>query len=223
LLSDADLDHTLGLFLLRENKSPISIHASLAIKKAVEEGLRITEVLDRYCSYCSVRWVIPPSHYDEPLLCRDGTESGLEYQAVEIKGPGPRYLRGDHRSSRLFYVIRESATGRCVLLAPAVAELERQLLAKLSQADAILFDGTFWSNEDFEKSGIGGFCDGELLQSHLPILNGSLKTLAAQRAKHKVYVHINNTNPILWNTGPERQLLDEFGIEVAVDGMTIEL
>ena len=219
LLSDADLDHTLGLFLLRENKSPISIHTSLAIKKTLEKGLRITEVLD---PYCSIRWVTPPSHF-EPLLCPDGTESGLEYQALEIKGPGPRYLRIDHCSCRLSYVIREAATGKCVLLAPAVAELDRELLAKLSQADAILFDGTFWSHDDFEKSGIGSFYNGELLQGHLPILNGSLKALAAQDAKHKVYVHINNTNPILWKNGPERRLLGEFGIEVAVDKMTIEL
>jgi len=54
-------------------------------------------------------------------------------------------------------------------------------------------------------------------------LDGSLNTLAAQRAKHKVYVHINNTNPILWASGPERRLLEEMGIQVAEDGMTIEL
>ena len=219
LLSDGDLDHALGMFLLRENESPVSIHASVAIKRAVEAGLCITEVLNRYCG---VRWAIPQSHF-EPLLCRDGRKSGLEYRGVEIKGPGPRYLRGDSHYCRLFYVLRESATGRSVLLAPAVAELEPQLLAELSQADAILFDGTFWSNEDFEKSGIGGFSSTELLQSHLPILDGSLKMLAAQRARHKVYIHINNTNPILWDTGPERQLLDELRIKVAVDGMAIEV
>jgi hypothetical protein len=71
LLSDADLDHTLGLFLLRENKSPISIHASLAIRKALEEGLRITDVLDRYCG---IRWVIAPADVVvamavPPILC----------------------------------------------------------------------------------------------------------------------------------------------------------
>src|SRR5258708_6561020 len=60
-------------------------------------------------------------------------------------------------------------------------------------------------------------------QSHLPIMNRSLKTLAAQRARHKVYVHINNTNPILWRSGPERQLLEEMGIQVAADGMRIEV
>jgi pyrroloquinoline quinone biosynthesis protein B len=219
LLSDADLDHTLGLFLLREDESPVSVHASLAIQKAVEAGLRITEILD---FYCRIQWIISPTHF-EPILSREGTEIGLEYRAVEIKGPGPRYFRNNHRSCRLFYLLRESATGKSVLLAPAVAQFEPQLLAELSQADAILFDGTFWSHEDFHKSGIGGFPSAELLESHLPILNGSLETLAAQHARHKVYLHINNTNPILWDSGPERQRLNELGIEVAADGRRIEI
>jgi pyrroloquinoline quinone biosynthesis protein B len=219
LLTDADLDHTLGLFLLRENESALSIHASKAIKEAVEEGLRITEVLKRYSG---VQWVTPSSAF-EPLFCRDGTESGLEYKEVEIAGPGPRYRRSDHRSCRVLYVLRESAKARSVLVAPAVAQLEPQLLAELNRADAILFDGTFWSTDDFEKSGVCSRSIGELLQSHLPILNGSLETLAAQRARHKMYIHINNTNPILWDTGPERQLLHEIGIQVAADGTTIEL
>jgi pyrroloquinoline quinone biosynthesis protein B len=219
LLSDADLDHTLGLLLLRESESPVFIHASLAIKNAVEEGLRLTEILNRYCG---VQWVTSPSDFEQ-ILCRDGTESGLEYRAIEIKGPGPRYSRGQHRSCRLFYLLRESATGKSVLIAPAVGELEPQLLAKLSQADVILFDGTFWSPDDFQISGIAGFPVTELLQSHLPILNGSLKTLAAQKARHTVYLHINNTNPILWDAGPERQRLDDLGIEVATDGMRIEI
>lgn len=219
LLSDADLDHTLGLFLLRESESPVVIHASLATKEALEEGLRITEILDRYCG---VQWVIAPSNF-EPLRCPDGTEIGLEYRALEIKGPGPRYARDRHRSCRLVYVLREPATGKSVLLAPAVAQFEPQLLAELSRADAILFDGTFWSEEDFQRSGIADFPVTELLESHLPILKGSLEMLAAQKARHKIYLHINNTNPVLWNVGPERALLDKFGIEVAFDGKRIEI
>jgi pyrroloquinoline quinone biosynthesis protein B len=219
LLTDADLDHTLGLFLLREDESPLFIHTSTAIKKVVEQGLRLADVLRQYCG---VQWVTAPQAF-KSLLCRDGAESGLEYKAVEIEGPAPRYGRGNHRSCRLFYVVRESATGRTTLLAPAVAKLEPQLLEELSQADAILFDGTFWSNDDFEKSGVSSRSTDELLQSHLPILNGSLNTFAVQPARHKIYVHINNTNPILWSSGPERQLLEQMGIQVAEDGMTIEL
>ena len=219
LLSDADLDHTLGLFLLREGESPVSIHASLAIREVVEESLRLTEILSHYSG---VQWVIVPSDF-EPLRCQDGSELGLEYRAIEIKGPGPRYSRRHVRSCRLFYVLREPATGKSVLLAPAVAQFEPQLLAQLGHADAILFDGTFWSNKDFQQSGIVGYPVAELLESHLPILHGSLETLAAQRAKHKIYLHLNNTNPILWDAGPERRLLDKFAIEVAVDGRRIEV
>jgi pyrroloquinoline quinone biosynthesis protein B len=220
LLTDADLDHTLGLFLLRENESPISVHASEAIQEAVEDGLRMTAVLNLYCG---IEWVSPPADF-KPLLWPDGAASGLEYKAIEIEGPGPRYREtGDHRSCRVSYVLRESATGRSLLLAPAVAQLEPQLQAELSRADAILFDGTFWSKDDFEKSGVSSRLAGELLQSHFPILNGSLKTLAAQHAKHKIYIHINNTNPILWRGGPERRRLDEMGIQVAEDGMVIQL
>jgi pyrroloquinoline quinone biosynthesis protein B len=219
LLSDADLDHMLGLYLLRESESPISIHASEQIREAVEEGFGISEVLNRYCG---VRWVTAPSTF-QPLLYSDGKESGLEYKAIEIEGPGPRYRRGHHYSCRVFYVLREPAAAKAVLIAPAVAKLEPQLLRESSQAEAILFDGTFWSDGDFESSGVSHRSVSELLQSHLPILSGSLKTLAVQRARHKVYLHINNTNPVLWSSGPERQLLGEFGIQVATDGMTIEL
>ena len=219
LLSDADLDHTLGLYLLRENESPVSIHTSEAIREAVEEGLQISEVLNRYCG---VRWVTARSTF-QALLYSDGKESGLEYKAIENEGLGPRYRRGHHYSCRVFYILREPATAKAVLLAPAVAKLEPQLLRESSQAEAILFDGTFWSHDDFERSGASNRSVSELLKSHLPILSGSLKTLASQRAKHKIYLHINNTNPVLWSSGPERQLLDELGIQVATDGMTIEL
>jgi pyrroloquinoline quinone biosynthesis protein B len=61
------------------------------------------------------------------------------------------------------------------------------------------------------------------MRSHLPISMGSLKTLAGIPAKQKVYLHINNTNPILWNDSPERRQLDEFGIQVAADGMEFDL
>jgi pyrroloquinoline quinone biosynthesis protein B len=101
LLTDVDLDHTLGLFLLRESDSEVSIHASSAIREALDEGLRLTEILNHYCG---IRWVEAPPDFT-PLFCRDGTQSGLEYRAIEIQGPGPRYCRNQRRSCRVFYVL----------------------------------------------------------------------------------------------------------------------
>lgn len=219
LLSDADLDHTVGLLLLRESGLSLQIYALETIKEAVEEGLRMTDVLS---PYCGIQWLTPPLDF-EPLLCRNGAQTGLEYKAFEIAGPGPRYRSSNHHSCRACYVLRESATGRSFLVAPAVAQLDSQLLVELNRADAILFDGTLWSNDDFERSGVCTRSMGELLQSHLPISSGSRETLAAMPANHKIYIHVNNTNPILWDSGPERQLLRESGIRVATDGMTIEV
>jgi pyrroloquinoline quinone biosynthesis protein B len=224
LLTDADLDHVLGLFLLRESDSEVSIHASKAIKSAVEEGLRLTEILDLYCG---IRWIEAPLDFN-PLFCRNGSGSGLEYKGIEIQGPSPRYRRMGkivpaQSCPRTVYVLRELNTAKSVLIAPGVATLEPQLLAELDRADAVFFDGTFWASDDFQKSGVTNPLAAELLQSHLPIFGGSLKTLAGIPAAQKVYLHINNTNPILWNDSPERKQLDEFGIMVAADGMEFEL
>jgi pyrroloquinoline quinone biosynthesis protein B len=219
LLTDADLDHTLGLFLLRENPTPISIQSSEGIRRIVEEGLRVNEILD---SYCGIQWQTVPCSF-KPFVLNDGSQSGLEYKAVPVEGPCPRYWKGVPYSSRVAYVLRELATGKSVLFAPAVARLEPQLLAELGRADAIFFDGTFWADDDFEKSGLPISPAGDLLRSHLPISSGSLETIAAQRARHKIYVHINNTNPILWPTGPERKAVEARGIQVAADGMTFLL
>jgi pyrroloquinoline quinone biosynthesis protein B len=220
LLTDADLDHTLGLFLLRESDSSVAVCASPAIREALNEGLRLTEVLR---PYCGLQWVEACPEFT-PLVCRDQTSSGLEYKAVPLEGPCPRYRRnGGHGCCRLGYVIRDSGTANSVVIAPGVATLETQLLAEMRQAKAILFDGTFWSTDDFEKSGVLHRDVQELVQSHLPIQSGSLQTLSTLPAKHKVYIHLNNTNPVLCAEGLERKQLDALNVQVGVDGMEFEL
>jgi pyrroloquinoline quinone biosynthesis protein B len=219
LLTDADLDHALGLFLLRESDSSVPVCASRNIREALDEGLRLTEVLR---SYGGLDWVEARPEFT-PLRCRGQLASGLEYKAVQVTGPGPRYCRNGHGSCRLAYVIRDVRTAGCIVIAPAVAALEAQLVAEMMQADAILFDGTFWSSDDFEKSGVHRPDVEELLQGHLPILNGSLPALVELPARQKIYIHLNNTNPVLSGEGPERKQLDALNIRVGNDGMEFEL
>ena len=85
LLTDADLDHTLGLFLLRESDVPIVIHGSVGIMTALEQGLQIADVLNQYCG---VQWTDTADAF-VPILYRDTPQSGLECKAIEIEGPGP--------------------------------------------------------------------------------------------------------------------------------------
>src|SRR5258708_38495966 len=157
LLTDADLDHILGLFLLRESNSEVSIHASKAIRKAVEEGLRLTEVLDKYCG---IRWLEAPLDF-APLLCRDGSASGLEYKVIDIQGPSPRYQRMGQNCPHIAYILRELDKAKSVLIAPGVATLEPQLLAELNRAEFVIFDGTFSSSHDFHKLAIAEPSTGE--------------------------------------------------------------
>jgi pyrroloquinoline quinone biosynthesis protein B len=217
LLTDADLDHTLGLFLLRESDVPIVIHGSVGIMTALKQGLQIADVLNQYCG---VQWTDTADAF-VPILYRDAQHSGLECKAIEIEGPGPKYYRNG--SCRVFYVIRDRNTQKSLLVAPAVAKFEHRLLTEMGQADAILIDGTFWAADDFEKSGVQSSSLDELLQSHLPISKGGYEALADMRARHKVYIHLNNTNPILWNNSPERWQLEKLGIQVGFDGMELEL
>jgi pyrroloquinoline quinone biosynthesis protein B len=220
LLTDADLDHTLGLFLLREGDSPVVVHASRAIRDALDEGLLLSQVLR---PYCDISWLETALEF-MPLACRDRSASGLEYKTIPLAGSGPRYRRNGRGAGRLAYVIRASgATGGMVVVAPAVAALEPALLAEMEQAEVILLDGTLWSSDDFKTSGVQRGDVEELVQNHLPILSGSLQTLSALPAGHKVYIHLNNTNPVLWTEGSERKRLDSLNVLVGADGMEFEL
>ena len=215
LLTDADLDHTLGLFLLRESDTRIPVYASQDIREALEEGLRMTEVLGRYAG---VNWVAAGKAFTA-LAYRDGSPSGLEHKAIPIAGSGPRYRRHGEGSCRLAYVIRETGANRGILIVPALAALEPALLEEMERADAVLLDGTLWAPDDFEKSGVARADIDELVKSHLPILTGSFQTVSMLPAKKKIYIHLNNTNPVLRPDGPERQRLDAANIQVGLDGM----
>ena len=108
-----------------------------------------------------------------------------------------------------------------MLFLPDVATLDDELRGTLSDCDALLFDGTFWSEDEMQQRGVGSLAASDM--GHVPISgpNGSLKALAPLRLKHKLYVHINNTNPILDEQSPERADVIKAGCVVGMDGMEL--
>jgi pyrroloquinoline quinone biosynthesis protein B len=90
-----------------------------------------------------------------------------------------------------------------------------------ASSDLILFDGTFWSEEELAAVRPGARSAREM--NHLPIRNGTLDFLRQLPARRKIYTHINNTNPILMPDSPQRRELEQAGIEVARDGLEIVL
>jgi pyrroloquinoline quinone biosynthesis protein B len=221
LLTNADLDHTLGLLLLREGEALV-VHATPAVRRSLTEGLNLAAVL---ACYCGVTWHVPPAEL-LPLPRRDGSPSGLRYVAFAVSGKPPRYREQGAEPSpgdTVGYCFQDEATGGRLAFVPDVAALDDRLLGRLADCDAILLDGTFWSEDEMRVAGAGGLGAGTM--GHLPVggPRGSLGRVARLPARHKVYLHVNNTNPMLREGSPERQAVEAAGMAVGFDGMEFSL
>lgn len=119
------------------------------------------------------------------------------------------------------FQMRDEKSGQTVLVAPAVSELTADLRKAANQSDVLFFDGTFWSENELQAVRPGARTASQM--HHLPIQNGSFDFLRESAARRKVYLHINNTNPILMPGSKEQALLQAAGIEIATDGLEISL
>jgi pyrroloquinoline quinone biosynthesis protein B len=219
LLTNADLDHTLGLLLMREG-GKIRVHATPQVRDSLTRGISLTSTLQ---SFGGIHWTKPPRKLS-PLLCCDGSRSGLQYQALDVIGRPPRFMKGRQSSgpgNSVGYRIVDEKSGGRLLFLPDVAVLDEQTIGALSDCDVLLFDGTFWSEYEMRKLRAGNLSAKQM--GHVPISGryGSLKQLAPLRLARKIYTHINNTNPILRKGSPEYAAVRAAGAEVGCDGMEI--
>jgi len=221
LATNADLDHTLGLLLLREGEK-LRVHATAAVRRALSEDLSFASVLN---SFCGMEW-IEPSKASQALLRRDGSESGLFCEAIPLPGKPPRFSKAATATAAgnvMGYRIVDKRTGGRLLFLPDVAALTEAALQMLADCDVLLFDGTFWTENEMRDQELGKLSASDM--GHLPISGpaGSLKTLAQLSVRHKIYTHINNTNPILIDGSPEAAEVAAAGCTVGRDGMEIEI
>jgi pyrroloquinoline quinone biosynthesis protein B len=221
LLTNADLDHTLGLLLLREGEK-LCIHAPSSVRAALSEGISLEPTLR---SFCGTEWIEPATR-PQPLRLRDGSPSGLTYEAIPLPGKPPRFMKAQSSSAAgnvVGYRIADDKTGGRLLFVPDVAALNEDLLRALPDCDALLFDGTFWSENEMHDQGVGTLRAADM--GHVPISGpaGSLNVLAQLRIRHKIYTHINNTNPVLIEDSPEAAAVKAGGCVVGQDGMEIEI
>jgi pyrroloquinoline quinone biosynthesis protein B len=221
LLTSADLDHTLGLLLLREG-GRLTVHAPAPIRQALGEGLGLDALL---ACYCGLDWREPPVD-PAPLLDRAGQPTGLSYVAFAAAGKPPRYRNAfptAAQGSCVGYCLVDEHTGGRLVYLPGVAELEDATLMRLRDCDALLLDGTFWSKDEMIQTGVGTQTAQEM--GHLPVggPGGSLERLAPLAIKRKVYVHMNNTNPILLEESPQRRAVESAGFQVGWDGLEFTL
>jgi pyrroloquinoline quinone biosynthesis protein B len=220
VLMDAQIDHTTGLFMLREGR-PLEIYATEMAREDLTTGNPIFEILQRYCG---VHWNRIPVHERRPFSVIGG--AGLEFTAVPVSSKPPPYSPhrehprdGDNIGMR----VRDLQSGKILFYAPGLGEIEPQVRPYLQEADCLLVDGTFWTDDEMIHLGVSKKRGRDI--GHLPQSGsgGMIEVLRPLKAGRKILIHVNNTNPILNEDSPERQTLDAAGIEVAWDGMDITL
>jgi pyrroloquinoline quinone biosynthesis protein B len=213
LLTDAEIDHTAGLLLMREAGAPLRVYGEAGIRRALTDGYPVLSVLEHYSG---TEWRTLQPGRAEPL---DG--SSLAVEPFAAGGDAPRYLAGSElQASGLVF----GDGGRTVTYVPGLARLDDAVVARLAASDLVLVDGTFWHDDDLARQGIATDRSARDM-GHVPLAGpgGTLAVLAGLERPRKVLVHINNTNPILLEDSPERDQVVRAGVEVAYDGLEVEL
>src|SRR6202044_2992534 len=195
VLANADLDHVLGLLLLRELQ-PLRIHATASVRRILREDNSAFGMLERVPNQAVWTDFAPGTQFN---LCNaQGEDSGLRCQPWSLSEHYPAYVTADRRSqlapgeASLGFIIA-SASGSRFAYMPAVPELHDAFLQQLDTCDILLFDGTFWSDDELIR--VQGSGQTARQMGHLPVEN-SLVKLAGLRCPRKIFLHINNTNPM---------------------------
>ena len=221
LLADGQIDHTTGLFMLRERGRPLPLWCTDPVFEDLTRGNPILNVLGHFCGVA--RQAVQPdgSAFEVPGV------TGLRVRALPLwSKPAPF---SPHRDAPVVgdnvgFVFENIASGRRIFYAPGLAEIDATVWDAMCGCDVVMVDGTFWTDDEMVRLGIStklGSQIGHLCQSGE---GGMLQQLARLPATtRKLLIHINNTNPILDEHSPERAACTAAGVEVSHDGLEIDL
>jgi pyrroloquinoline quinone biosynthesis protein B len=223
LLTNGDLDHCLGLLSLRESH-PLVVYTTDRIRRGFTDGNVLYRTLDRFPG--QVTWRSLQLGKEEDLADLDGRASGLLVEALAVPGKLPIHLEAgatpDSQDS-IGFRIRERSTARVLAYLSGVGMVTDTVRRALETADCVFFDGTFWSGDELPSLGLGTKRAEDM--AHVPVggPDGSLARLNGLGAERRIFIHLNNTNPLLRDDSPERTRVEAAGWEVAFDGMEVRI
>ncbi|MGI4856403.1 MAG: pyrroloquinoline quinone biosynthesis protein PqqB [Janthinobacterium lividum] len=223
LLMDSQIDHATGLLMLRENTRPLQVYSTEPVWNDLRSGFPISRIFDHYCGMVHVPLPIDGSKVAPPPSLVD-----VAITAVPLSSKAPPY--SPHRDApvpgdNIGLLMENRATGKSAFYAPGLGHADARVIEIMSSVDLLLVDGTFWTRTEMIDLGFSkktALDMGHLAQSGAGGMIDLLDALP-RRDSRKVLIHINNTNPILVEDGPERRTLQAHGIEVAHDGMEFTL
>jgi len=224
ILTNGEVDAVAGLLSLRES-SPFTIYAHPQVLAILNANSIFNVLNDKFVR----RQAITVEKAFEPSL-PDGSRSGLEVMPFVVPGKRAWYLEGrqhpgteDAEGDTLGLRIADKSSGTYFYHLAACARITPGLVERIRGAPLVLFDGTVWRDDELIEAGLGqktGQAMGHIAMSGA---EGAIAALADLGIARKIFLHINNSNPVLLHNSPERKAAEQAGWEVPADGMEIEL
>lgn len=222
ILTDAEIDHASGLLQLREGCS-FGIFSTPLVRRWLNQYLPIGPIL---APFADRPWTDLPLGAPFELPMPGGAPSGLRVRAFELGRDVPRFVPESAAGavgSVIGVEIEATTGGGKLVYAPCLSSIDESLSDAADGAACLLIDGTFWSDDEPKLMGIANSTAREMGHLSVSGAEGTLAWLASLPARHRVYIHINNTNPMLNEAGPEYAEVHERGIRVGQDGDVFEI
>ncbi len=220
LLVDGQVDHTTGLYMLRESVRPLTVYCTDSTYGDLTHGNPVFGVLGHFCGVDRRAIVLGRPFVIEAVR-------HVRWCALPVASKPAPYspnrlspVSGDN----LALIVTETSSGRSLVYAPGLAAIDEALWEAMQRADCVMVDGTFWTDDEMIRLGISGKHARDI--GHLPQSGpgGMLEWLdRLPAATRRILIHINNTNPILDESSAQAAELRRRDVEVARDGMEIDL
>jgi len=220
VITDAQIDHVTGMLTLREHNKPWDVYTTQAVYEDLTTGFPVFNILGHFRGINHHEIATDQSSFTIP------SAEGLVFTAVPLKSEAPPYSPHRHNTvpgDNIGMHIEDTRTGQSLFYAPGLGVAEPHVIEFMSNSNCVLVDGTVWTDDEMSHEGISNKRAQEMGHLDQSSEGGILSILNAMEKPRKILIHINNTNPILNEESAQRQILNKAGIEVAYDGMDIEL
>ncbi|WP_028693497.1 pyrroloquinoline quinone biosynthesis protein PqqB [Pseudomonas cremoricolorata] len=219
VLLDSQIDHTTGLLSLREG-CPHQVWCTDMVHQDLSTGFPLFNMLSHWNGGLVWNRIALEGSFVIPAC------PNLRFTPFPLRSAAPPYSphRFDpHPGDNLGLLVQDTRTGGTLFYAPGLGQFDDALLDMMGSADCLLVDGTLWTDDEMQRRGVGTRTGTEMghLAQHGP--GGMLEVLEGFPRQRKVLIHINNTNPILDEDSAEHAEVLRRGVEVAFDGMSLEL
>ena len=223
VLTGGDVDAVAGLLHLRE-RHRFSVFAPQRVLAVLNEN----PIFGVLAPDCVARVVLP---LDRPMpLAGAAGDAGLAIEAYAVPGKVPLYREDAdfdptprESGETIGLKVTETATGISLHFVPGCALVNGRLRERLANSALVFFDGTLWQDDEMIRMGVGAKTGQRMGHISMSGAEGAIAAFADLGVKRRVFMHINNSNPVLLADSPERREAEAAGWEIAYDGMEVML